>query len=132
MEVCEAVDVNFSSEDARRPSHPHHDTLVIVVLIVNCLVKRTLVDNGSLTNLLFLHALMEMKILEAQIVRKVTTLIGFIGEQQQSMGEMNLTIYYKGLNLHQKFQVIDDPSTYNVILGRPWVHKIKAIPSTYH
>lgn len=30
------------------------------------------------------------------------------------------------------FVVLDNLSTYNVILGRPWIHKMRAIPSTFH
>ena len=30
------------------------------------------------------------------------------------------------------FLVMDVPSLYNAILGRWWIHEMKAIPSTYH
>ena len=32
----------------------------------------------------------------------------------------------------QKFCVIDSLSCCNVILGRPWIHEMKVVPSTYH
>ncbi|WP_212635206.1 hypothetical protein, partial [Salmonella enterica] len=28
--------------------------------------------------------------------------------------------------------IMDSPSSYNAILGRPWIHELKAVPSTYH
>lgn len=59
-------------------------------------------------------------------------LVGFSGEQKKTMGEITLPVYCEGLNIHKKFQVIDVPSSYNVILGRPWIHELKAVPSTYH
>ncbi|KAJ9539069.1 hypothetical protein OSB04_031802 [Centaurea solstitialis] len=31
-----------------------------------------------------------------------------------------------------KFNVVDCQSAYNVILGRPWIHEMKAVPLTYH
>ncbi|KAF5950905.1 hypothetical protein HYC85_012898 [Camellia sinensis] len=31
-----------------------------------------------------------------------------------------------------KFTVIDTPSPYNVILGRPWLHTMRVVPSTLH
>lgn len=31
-----------------------------------------------------------------------------------------------------RFMVVDVPSPYNAILFRWWIHKIQAIPSTYH
>lgn len=30
------------------------------------------------------------------------------------------------------FCVVDDPSPYNIILGRAWLHMMKVIPFTYH
>ncbi|KAL5573285.1 hypothetical protein UlMin_022882 [Ulmus minor] len=42
--------------------NPHHDALVISLLIANCQIKRILIDNGSSTNVIFLSALKEMNI----------------------------------------------------------------------
>jgi hypothetical protein len=28
--------------------------------------------------------------------------------------------------------VVDLPSPHNIILGRPWLHMMRAVPSTYH
>ena len=47
--------------------NPHHDALVISLLIANFQIKRILIDNGSSTNVIFLSALKEMNIDEAQI-----------------------------------------------------------------
>lgn len=73
-----------------------------------------------------------MHVPDTQIVKKLTTLIGFSGEHKQTLEEINLAVFSEGLNTLCKFQVIDAPSTYNVILGRPWIHEIGGVPSTYH
>ena len=36
------------------------------------------------------------------------------------------------LNLHITFVVLNSPSAYNVILGRPWIHEMRAFPSVFH
>lgn len=72
-----------------------------------------------------------MEIVESLIVRKQTMLVGFSGEQTFSLGEV-LHVYAEGVNLPTKFLVVDSPSPYNVILGRPWIYDMKAVPSTYH
>jgi len=33
--------------------------------------------------------------------------------------------------MHQEFIIMNEQSTYNAILGRPWIHELKARPSTY-
>ncbi|KAH6761645.1 hypothetical protein C2S52_019078 [Perilla frutescens var. hirtella] len=124
--------LSFSSSEVSELSLPHHDALVISLLISNCLIKRTLIDNGSSSNVIFLSTLKGMQVEETDIVKRSTTLIGFSGEHKTTLGEITLPTYIEGLNLLTKFQVIDAPSAYNVIMGRPWIHELRAVPSTYH
>ncbi|XP_057770961.1 uncharacterized protein LOC130990749 [Salvia miltiorrhiza] len=74
----------------------------------------------------------EMGIDETKIIRKMTVLVGFSGEQKTTLGEIELPVYAEGVNLCTRFLVVDSPSAYNVILGRPWIHEMGAVPSTYH
>ncbi|XP_060972387.1 uncharacterized protein LOC133038303 [Cannabis sativa] len=124
--------ISFTTSESTRLLNPHHDALVISLYIANYLTKRILVDNGSSANILFLSALREMGIDESKIVRKTTVLIGFSGEQKNTSGEIELPVYAEGVNLCTRFLAIDSPSAYNVILGRPWIHEMEAVPSTYH
>lgn len=112
--------------------NPHHDALVISLLISNCRIKRILVDNGSSTNVVFLSAHKEMNIDEAHIHRRSTILVGFSGEQKFTLRDITLPVYAARVNLHITFVVLDSPSSYNVILGRPWIHDMRAVPSTFH
>ncbi|XP_062074853.1 uncharacterized protein LOC133778849 [Humulus lupulus] len=127
-----AQTISFSTTEYTRLLNPHHDALVIALYIANCLTKRILIDNGSSVNILFLSALREMGIDESKIIKKTTILIGFSGEQNNTLGEIELHVYAEGLNLCTRFLVVDSPSAYNVILGRPWIHEMEAVPSTYH
>ena len=43
-----------------------------------------------------------------------------------------LLVYAEGINLVVKFMVVDFPSAYNAIIGRPLIHAIKAMASIYH
>ena len=112
--------------------NPHDDALVISMLITNYQIKRILINNGSSTNVIFLSALKEMNIDEAHIHRHSTVLVGFTGEQKFTLGDITLPVYAAGVNLYITFVVLDSPSAFNVILGRPWIPKIRVIPSTFH
>ena len=89
-------------------------------------------DNESSVNVLFLNAYREMRLTESNITRRSISLVGFSGESKNTVGETVLPIYIEGVNLYTKFVILDSPSAYNVILGCPWIHKMEAIPSTYH
>ena len=48
--------ITFTDEDATRIHHPHDDVIVITLLIADYSTRRVLVDNGSLTNILYYPA----------------------------------------------------------------------------
>ncbi|XP_056695513.1 uncharacterized protein [Spinacia oleracea] len=127
-----AMIITFDDSDSTDTQQEHHDGLVISLPIGNALIKRILIDNGSSANVLFLEALQEMGLDEKSIIRRSTVLVGFSGESLRTVGEISLPTYAEGTNVLTKFNVVDCPSAYNVILGRPWIHKMKAVPSTYH
>ncbi|XP_056694810.1 uncharacterized protein [Spinacia oleracea] len=127
-----AMAITFDDSDSVDTQREHHDGLVISLPIGNALIKRILIDNGGSVNVLFLEALHEMGLEEKNIVRRSTVLVGFSGESLRTVGEISLPTYAEGVNIMTKFNVVDCPAAYNVILGQPWIHKMKAVPSTYH
>ncbi|XP_062099864.1 uncharacterized protein LOC133805718 [Humulus lupulus] len=127
-----AQTISSSTTESTRLLNLHHDSLVIALYIANCLTKRILIDNGRLAKILYLSALREMGIDESKIIKQTTILIGFSGEQKNTLGEIKLPVYAEGVNLCTRFLVVDSMSAYNVILGRPWIHEMEAVPSTYH
>ncbi|KAJ9555927.1 hypothetical protein OSB04_010541 [Centaurea solstitialis] len=124
--------ITFDQDDLSEIDPRHHDALVIQLTIGNCLTKRILIDGGSSANVIFADTLKIMGIDRSNIVRRTTTLIGFNGDTTNTFGEIILPVFAKGINKQIKFNVIDCRSAYNAILGRPWIHDMKAVPSTYH
>ncbi|KAL5840570.1 hypothetical protein ACOSQ4_013178 [Xanthoceras sorbifolium] len=47
-------------------------------------------------------------------------------------GKIVLPVYAEGVNLNIRFRILDCPLSYSIIMGRPWIHEMRAIPSTYH
>ncbi|XP_059285192.1 uncharacterized protein LOC132038557 [Lycium ferocissimum] len=47
-------------------------------------------------------------------------------------GEIILPINAGGMLKCTKLYVIDGDMSYNMIFGRPWIHDMKAVPSTLH
>ncbi|XP_057790832.1 uncharacterized protein LOC131007937 [Salvia miltiorrhiza] len=124
--------ISFATSESDKLLHPHHDALVISIYIANCLTKRVLIDNGSSANILFCSAYREMGLDESELIKKAAVLVGFSGESMTTVGEIDLPVYVDEVNLSTRFLVVDAPSAYNVILGRPWIHGMEAVPSTYH
>lgn len=111
---------------------PHGNALVITIDVSNYEVARILIDNGSSANLIFRDTLKRMNIEESEIERISTELTGFNGITTPSIGTIKLPVKTSGINKLVEFAVLDCPSPYNIILGRPLIHRMGAVPSTLH
>jgi hypothetical protein len=101
-------------------------------MIGSCQVRRVLVDTGSSTNILTLDALHGMGMSKNDLTPITMAIVGFSGEVRHSVGEITLATEAKGVNLQTCYTVMDFQSPYNAIIGRPWIHGMRAVSSTYH
>ena len=115
-------EMSFTDKEQEKFLTPHHDALVILLIVANCPVTRVLVDNGSSGNIIFQAAYKDLGLEEGALTRRVTPLIGFSGEVKQTAGEITLPVYAEGINMSTKFLMVDSDPSYNMILGRPWIH----------
>ena len=95
-------------------------------------MKLIFVDSGSITNLLYLPALIRLCYKSNNLCNPRRVLVGFNGMQTHSLGEIVLPISMGLVTALVPLTVIDEPSSFNVILGRTWIHVMKPIPSSYH
>ncbi|GFY88878.1 hypothetical protein Acr_06g0008180 [Actinidia rufa] len=128
--------ITFSNDDLRGLHLSHDDALVVSTVIANFNVQRILIDNGSSVDILFILAFERMKIRLDKLHPFYTALIRFGGNMTHPLGWINLPITL-GAEPHQTtvwqdFIVVDCPSPYNAILGRPTLGRVKAITLTYH
>ena len=59
-------------------------------------------------------------------------LFEFNGATMISLRYFVLPIQVDPITLNVRFSMVEDLSPYNIILGRSWMHKMKAILFTYH
>ncbi|XP_075494074.1 uncharacterized protein LOC142531736 [Primulina tabacum] len=128
--------ISFGPEDLRGVSLPHNDALVIQARVANYDVLRVFVDNGSSVNVIFKEALVQMDLHEYQLEAVETVLFDFAGHAVYPEGEITLPLTLGTGDLRKTvmsvFTVVDAPSSYNIILGRPAMNEIRAVASTYH
>jgi hypothetical protein len=48
------------------------------------------------------------------------------------MGWITMAVHTGPISLETEFLVVNVPSLYTAILGRRWLHKLKAVPSSLH
>ena len=128
--------ITFSDSDLEGCQHPHDDPLVVRAVVAKKTVHRVLVDNGSSADIIFASTFDKMGIGREKLEPVNTHLRGFSGEKVLPLGSIQLVLTL-GVPPYQattttRFLIVDASSAYNMLLGRPSLNAIKAIPSAYH
>ena len=104
--------------------------------MANKTIHRVLVDNGSSTNIIFASVFDKMGIGSESLEPVNTHLRGLSAEKVLPLGSIQLVLTLGDPPCQAtttiRFLIVDSPSAYNVLLGRPSLNAIKAIPSAYH
>ena len=127
--------MSFNEEDTKGVKQPHNDPLVIMLTIEGFNTKRILVDNGSSVDIIYLPAFQQLKLDPGRLRPFDSPLVSFSGDRVYPKGIVTLTVtvgtYLKQLTRQLDFLVVDCPSSYDVIIGRPTLNCWKSATSTY-
>ena len=124
--------ISFPPINPTRVITPHYDTLVLTVCINGFDVHKVLVDPGSAVDLLHLPAFKQMRVSTDHLHSPGRILSGFNGATTLSIGDITFSVKAGPVTHQVLFSVVEDLGPYNAILGRAWLHAMKAVPSTYH
>ncbi|XP_070035374.1 uncharacterized protein [Nicotiana tomentosiformis] len=94
-------------------------------------IKRVLVDPGSSVNIIQWRVLEQTK-LTGSIIPATKLLDGFNLASVTTWGEILLLTNAEGVMKTTLVEVVDGDMGYNIIMGRPWLHEMKVVPSSYH
>ena len=111
---------------------PHNDPLVITLRIGNYDVQRVLIDQGSFVEVIYQDLYKKLGLEEAELASLTSPIFGFLGEPTVPQGKTVLPVLAGPINLQTEFIVVKASSPYNAIMGRDWLHRMRAIPSTLH
>nr|GEU58653.1 reverse transcriptase domain-containing protein [Tanacetum cinerariifolium] len=113
------------------------EALVVEAEVEGYLVWRIHIDEGASVEIMFEHCFnMLHPSIRSKLVETQTIVFGFSGEQVKPLGNIKLDVCFRGggrcRRAIMKFTVIPAPSPYNIIMGRPGLKQLRAIPSTIH
>ena len=128
--------ITFSDSNLEGCQHPYDDPLVIRAVVANKTIHRVLVDNWSSADIIFVSAFDKMGIGREKLEPVSTHLRGFSREKGLPLGSIQLVLTLGDppcqATTTVRFLIVDAPSAYNMLLGRPSLNAIKANPSAYH
>ncbi|XP_058189588.1 uncharacterized protein LOC131307197 [Rhododendron vialii] len=124
--------ITFSPDDLTGVQFPHTDALVVTVAIEKSTVQRVLIDQGSSADVMFYSTFQSLGLSPTQLRTASTPLVSFTGAPVWPLGLITLPVRAGSRVLEIEFVVVASPSPYNVILGRTWLHEMKAVALTFH
>ncbi|GAV69124.1 hypothetical protein CFOL_v3_12625 [Cephalotus follicularis] len=126
----------FSEADYEGVRLHHDDPVLVTLLVERFTMKRILIDNGSSVDILYKHVFDRLRISVDQLKPTKTILVSFVGEMVHPLGSINLSMVAGTASRHTqveiRFLVVDTPSPYNAIIGRPGLNLMVSIVSTRH
>ena len=124
--------ISFPPINPTRVITPYYDTLVLTVCINSFDVHRVLIDPGSAANLFHLPTFKQMRVPIDHLHSTGRVFSGFNGATTLSIGDITFSVKAGLVTQQVLFFVVEHLGPYNAILGRAWLHAMKAVPSTYH
>ena len=122
----------FSSSDLEGVILGHNDHMIISVMMVNADLKRVFVDQGSSIDIIFRDAFDKFGLTNSDL-QTYKELLSFSEEKVHPNGYVTFYLILgtrpTTRTVKVDFLVVDCPSAYNVILGRPILNKIEAVIS---
>ncbi|XP_016167871.1 uncharacterized protein LOC107610323 [Arachis ipaensis] len=120
----------FWNSDSFNREFYHNKPLYVEAVVEGMKVRRALVDAGSGVNIIPTHIFLEMGGFADQIRPIQVGLNAFNGVGVKSRGYVNTVLEVGPIKTNNKFHVVDGSSSYHILLGRPWIHLHRCVPSS--
>ncbi|CAL1400208.1 unnamed protein product [Linum trigynum] len=135
-DVQESIDISFNKAPEEACMLPSMDALEIQGVVAGCRVRRMLVDTGSSMDVLFKDTVVRMQLSPEMIRPSESVLVGFSGAPARVIGRVCLPVTLgdgdQRVTRAIDFGIVDCPSPYNAILGRPLLALFNGVASTCH
>ncbi|XP_070035321.1 uncharacterized protein [Nicotiana tomentosiformis] len=130
--VLESHKITFHEDELPPEGLSHNRALHITVQLEDKFIARVLINGGSSLNICPLTTPKRLGKGLHEIRMGSMNVKAFDGSQRATIREINLDLQM-GLNWFDvEFQVLDIYATYNLLLGRSWIHAAGAVASTLY
>ena len=95
-------------------------------------MPRAFLDNGSSLNVMPMSILSRLPIDLSSLKKSQMVVRAFDGTKREVLENIKLPIQVGPSTFDFEFIVMDSNPSYNCLLGRPWIHMVGAVPSTFY
>ncbi|XP_069150804.1 uncharacterized protein [Solanum lycopersicum] len=124
--------ISFCDDELPAEGRSHNKALHITAICHGKVVNRVLVVDESGLNICSLSTLRQLRFDFGNLEQMQVNVRAFDNVQRDTLGEVNLTLQMGPTEFSAKFQVLYIDTSYNLLLGRLFIHMVGAVPSTLH
>ena len=127
-----ATCIAFSDDDLLPEGSNHVQPLFIDVACSGHQVSSVLLDNGSALNMCSFVTAIALEFSPTNFGPSSQTFKAYDGTQRIVMGTLSTHVMIRPVRYSILFQVLRIQSSFNLLLGHPWIHEACVIPSSIH
>ena len=110
----------------------HTCSLYIFVGCSGRIVPSVLLDNGSALNVCALAIAIALGYAPSDFGSSIQTVRAYDSTRREVMSTLEIELLIGLAIFATVFQVLRIPASFNLLLGRPWIHRVEAISSSLH
>jgi hypothetical protein len=110
----------------------HLKPLFIQAKVNDVGVNKVLIDGGDAVNLMPEFLLNKIGKCSTNLHPHNIVLSNYEGETRFSLGAIQVEVVVGSITRPTLFLVVASKANYNLLLGREWIHGVRAVPSTLH
>ncbi|XP_016755191.2 uncharacterized protein [Gossypium hirsutum] len=124
--------ISFSDDEIPPDGMGSTKALHITIRCKGYTLLGVLIDNGSALNVLPLSTLSRLPIDSSHMRMCQNIVRAFDGTERKVMGRIEIPLLIGPNTYEVDFLVMDIRPSYNCLLGRPWIHSARVVPSSLH
>jgi hypothetical protein len=126
--------VTFTKADLPLEGTDHNKPLHVTMKCMGKWIPVVLIDNGSALNVCPLRTALCLGLKPKDFTPSDLTVRAYDNTRRNVLGTVEMEIAAEGFKSTVEFHVLEIPASFNLLLGRPWMHRpdIMAVPSTLH
>ncbi|XP_059650669.1 uncharacterized protein LOC132296485 [Cornus florida] len=127
-----STQITFDRIDLLRVKIPHEDPLVVSLTVAECLVRKVLIDPGSSANVMPRDTFDRLEIKPDRLKHTGNPLLGFDRKRAEPIGTVEVVVHAAERVLMESFVVVEIHPSYNLLMGKGWIHRVQGVHSTLH
>lgn len=127
-----SVPITFKEDDMLLRNTGHNWPLYFTRYMHEVSIPRIQIDPGSSINIMSTRMLHKVGLANCLIEETNVSIHGFNGQGGKAIGKIRIRCQIEDMYFQLTCYIIEASTVYNLLLGRPWIHKNCAVPSTLH